>query len=149
VGAAETGSGKTLAFGIPIVQGILQDRRQELAGGTGQATAEEGGESADQEEGESADEMEAESPGSLPEEETDDKLVAAEGNKKKGKSNIRTIFWQFKAGFAVLIIVESSFRKSRPQSTQKVATVAFWRTFHHDGKFAQPGEGRGVHAHHL
>jgi hypothetical protein len=29
VGAAETGSGKTLAFGIPIVQGILQDRRRE------------------------------------------------------------------------------------------------------------------------
>jgi ATP-dependent RNA helicase DDX24/MAK5 len=88
VGAAETGSGKTLAFGIPIVQGILQDRRQELAGGTGQAYEEGGGESADQEGGESADEMEAESPGSLPEEETDDKLVAAAGNKKKGQSNI-------------------------------------------------------------
>ena len=29
VGAAETGSGKTLAFGIPIVQGILQDRQRE------------------------------------------------------------------------------------------------------------------------
>jgi hypothetical protein len=97
VGAAETGSGKTLAFGIPIVQGILQDRRQELAGRTGQATEkgggqsadQEGGESADQEEKESADEMEAESPDSLPEEETADKLVAAEGNKKKGQSNIR------------------------------------------------------------
>jgi ATP-dependent RNA helicase DDX24/MAK5 len=84
VGAAETGSGKTLAFGIPIVQGILQDRRQEQAGGTG--------ESADQEGGESADEMEAESPDSLPEEETDDKLVTAEGNKKKGQSTVRTIF---------------------------------------------------------
>jgi ATP-dependent RNA helicase DDX24/MAK5 len=93
VGAAETGSGKTLAFGIPIVQGILQDRRQEQAGGTGQATEEEGGgQSADQEGGESADEMEAESPDSLPEEETNDKLVTAEGNKKKGKSNIRTAF---------------------------------------------------------
>ncbi len=91
VGAAETGSGKTLAFGIPIVQGILQDRRQEQAGGTGQATEEGGGQSADQEERESADEMEAESPDSLPEEGTEDKLVTAEGNKKKGKSNIRTI----------------------------------------------------------
>ncbi len=87
VGAAETGSGKTLAFGIPIVQGILQDRRQEQAGGTGQAK-EEGGLSADQEEKESADEMEVESPDSLPEEGTEDKLVAAEGNKKKGQSNI-------------------------------------------------------------
>ena len=29
VGAAETGSGKTLAFGIPIIQGILGDRRYE------------------------------------------------------------------------------------------------------------------------
>ncbi len=85
VGAAETGSGKTLAFGIPIVQGILQDRRQELAGETGQATEETGG-------GEPADEMEGEPPDSLPEEETDDKLVTAEGNKKKGQSNIRTLF---------------------------------------------------------
>jgi hypothetical protein len=92
VGAAETGSGKTLAFGIPIVQGILQDRRQEQAGGTGQATEEGGGESADQEGGEAADEMECEPPDSLPEEETNDKLVAAEGNRKKGQSNIRTIF---------------------------------------------------------
>ena len=33
VGAAETGSGKTLAFGIPIVQGILQDRRREKKAG--------------------------------------------------------------------------------------------------------------------
>ncbi len=89
VGAAETGSGKTLAFGIPIVQGILQDRRQEQAGGTGQAKE---GQSADQEGKESADEMEAESPDSLPEEETDDKLVTAEGNKKKGQSDIRINF---------------------------------------------------------
>jgi len=29
VGAAETGSGKTLAFGIPIIQGILEDREYE------------------------------------------------------------------------------------------------------------------------
>lgn len=29
IGAAETGSGKTLAFGIPIIQGILGDRRYE------------------------------------------------------------------------------------------------------------------------
>merc|ERR1719348_1542146 len=29
VGAAETGSGKTLAFGIPIIQGILEDRKYE------------------------------------------------------------------------------------------------------------------------
>ena len=29
VGAAETGSGKTLAFGIPIIQGILQDRKHD------------------------------------------------------------------------------------------------------------------------
>jgi len=29
VGAAETGSGKTLAFGIPIIQGIVADRRYE------------------------------------------------------------------------------------------------------------------------
>jgi ATP-dependent helicase YprA (DUF1998 family) len=28
LGAAETGSGKTLAFGIPILQGILEDRSQ-------------------------------------------------------------------------------------------------------------------------
>jgi ATP-dependent RNA helicase DDX24/MAK5 len=91
VGAAETGSGKTLAFGIPIVQGILQDRRQEQTGGTGQANEEGGGESPDQEGRESADEMEAESPDSLPEEETNDKLVTAEGNKKKGQSNIATI----------------------------------------------------------
>ena len=33
VGAAETGSGKTLAFGIPIVQGILQDRQREAGQG--------------------------------------------------------------------------------------------------------------------
>jgi ATP-dependent RNA helicase DDX24/MAK5 len=32
VGAAETGSGKTLAFGIPIVQGILQDKQREATG---------------------------------------------------------------------------------------------------------------------
>eukprot|EP00088_Acartia_fossae_P005264 TRINITY_DN1230_c0_g1_i3.p1 TRINITY_DN1230_c0_g1~~TRINITY_DN1230_c0_g1_i3.p1 ORF type:complete len:779 (-),score=169.93 TRINITY_DN1230_c0_g1_i3:56-2359(-) len=32
VGAAETGSGKTLAFGIPIIQGILEDRKRELDG---------------------------------------------------------------------------------------------------------------------
>lgn len=31
VGAAETGSGKTLAFGIPILQGILQEREREHA----------------------------------------------------------------------------------------------------------------------
>ena len=31
VGAAETGSGKTLAFGIPIIQGILQDRKHDEA----------------------------------------------------------------------------------------------------------------------
>ncbi len=30
-----------------------------------------------------------------------------------------------------------------PQSTHKVATATFWRTFHHDGKIAQPGEGWG------
>ena len=29
VGAAETGSGKTLAFGIPIIQGIIGDRRRQ------------------------------------------------------------------------------------------------------------------------
>jgi len=29
VGAAETGSGKTLAFGLPIIQGILEDREYE------------------------------------------------------------------------------------------------------------------------
>jgi len=29
VGAAETGSGKTLAFGIPIIQGIIEDRKKE------------------------------------------------------------------------------------------------------------------------
>jgi len=29
VGAAETGSGKTLAFGIPIIQGILEDKKYE------------------------------------------------------------------------------------------------------------------------
>ena len=29
VGAAETGSGKTLAFGIPIIQGIMEDRKYE------------------------------------------------------------------------------------------------------------------------
>jgi superfamily II DNA/RNA helicase len=28
LGAAETGSGKTLAFGIPILQGILENRSQ-------------------------------------------------------------------------------------------------------------------------
>jgi hypothetical protein len=90
VGAAETGSGKTLAFGIPIVQGILQDRRQEQTGRTEQVK-EGGGESADQEK-ESVDEMEAESPDSLLEEEANDKLVSAEGNKKKGQSTIRTVF---------------------------------------------------------
>jgi len=30
VGAAETGSGKTLAFGIPIIQGILADKKYEV-----------------------------------------------------------------------------------------------------------------------
>ena len=29
VGAAETGSGKTLAFGIPIIQGIIEERKKE------------------------------------------------------------------------------------------------------------------------
>merc|ERR1719210_392432 len=29
VGAAETGSGKTLAFGLPIIQGMIQDRKYE------------------------------------------------------------------------------------------------------------------------
>jgi ATP-dependent RNA helicase DDX24/MAK5 len=29
VGAAETGSGKTLAFGIPIINGILNDRESD------------------------------------------------------------------------------------------------------------------------
>jgi hypothetical protein len=30
-----------------------------------------------------------------------------------------------------------------PQSTHRVATAAFWRTFQYDGKFAQAGEGIG------
>jgi ATP-dependent helicase YprA (DUF1998 family) len=105
VGAAETGSGKTLAFGIPIVQGILQDRRQEQAGGTGEsADQERGGQSADKEGGESADEMEAESPDSLPEEEKDNKFVTAEGNKKKGQSNIRTIFGNLLTVLVIFIV---------------------------------------------
>merc|ERR1719219_132924 len=33
VGAAETGSGKTLAFGLPIIQGILEDREYERTHG--------------------------------------------------------------------------------------------------------------------
>merc|ERR1711962_1642970 len=33
VGAAETGSGKTLAFGLPIIQGILEDREYEKTHG--------------------------------------------------------------------------------------------------------------------
>jgi hypothetical protein len=28
-----------------------------------------------------------------------------------------------------------------PQSTHRVEIATFWRTFHHDGKLAQPGEG--------
>jgi hypothetical protein len=34
-----------------------------------------------------------------------------------------------------------------PQSTHRVATAAFWRTFHHDGKIAQAGGGVHAHAH--
>ncbi len=33
------------------------------------------------------------------------------------------------------------------QSTHRVATVAFWRTFHHDGKISLVWWGWGVHAH--
>ncbi len=31
-----------------------------------------------------------------------------------------------------------------PQSTQRVAIATFWRTFHQDGKTAQPSEGGGA-----
>ncbi len=38
---------------------------------------------------------------------------------------------------------------ARPQSTQRVATAAFWRTFHHDGKISPGWWGWGVLAHPL
>ena len=41
VGAAETGSGKTLAFGIPIIQGIIEDREYEKKHPLPDAKAEE------------------------------------------------------------------------------------------------------------
>merc|ERR1719397_1835926 len=41
VGAAETGSGKTLAFGLPIIQGILEDREYERTHGLPTATVED------------------------------------------------------------------------------------------------------------
>ena len=45
LGAAETGSGKTLAFAIPIIHGILEDRRrEEEAEGDGEVSSEEAGE---------------------------------------------------------------------------------------------------------
>merc|ERR1719239_886611 len=43
VGAAETGSGKTLAFGLPIIQGILEDREYERTHGLPTATVEDDG----------------------------------------------------------------------------------------------------------
>ncbi len=36
-----------------------------------------------------------------------------------------------------------------PQSTNRVATAAFWRTFHHDGKISPGWWGWGRHAHPL
>merc|ERR1719348_1483917 len=53
VGAAETGSGKTLAFGIPIIQGILEDRIYEAAN----KDKEEGKEVVDEDEDEPLDEV--------------------------------------------------------------------------------------------
>ncbi len=36
-----------------------------------------------------------------------------------------------------------------PQSTHRLATATFWRTFHHDGKISPGWWGWGVHAHPL
>jgi hypothetical protein len=38
----------------------------------------------------------------------------------------------------------SSYRLSHRVCTHRVAKAAFWRTFHHYGKKAQPGEGGGA-----
>ena len=48
IGAAETGSGKTLAFGIPIIHGILTDKRYE-AENSHEEAADSGLEDSDQE----------------------------------------------------------------------------------------------------
>ncbi len=42
-----------------------------------------------------------------------------------------------------------SFSDHRVESTHRVATAAFWRTFHHDGKISPGWRGRGVYAHPL
>ena len=50
VGAAETGSGKTLAFGLPIIQGMIQDRKYENTHQEESSLAENGREEVEDEE---------------------------------------------------------------------------------------------------
>ena len=49
VGAAETGSGKTLAFGLPIIQGMIQDRKYENTHLDESSISEDGGEEVENE----------------------------------------------------------------------------------------------------